>query len=219
MQPSSFHYFPLASLFFLVLVILFGLLVAALQIGFIGYAYEKMGISGRWVFGILFLSLVGSYINIPIVELGGGERTVHQSFQFMGVQYVMPVAQEVLSTVLAINVGGAIIPIALSIYLSSRMKWLCPLWLVWPSYRSLSSTWKRPIEGKGIAVSIFVPPILAAVVAMILSRSRPRRRISRGTFGIRGRQPGHIDRCRRDESARACQLRRTGCLNWRSRNV
>ena len=69
MRPSSPHFFPLAApilvAFFLALV----LLVAFIEVGFIGYAYEKIGIDRRHAFTLLMLSLLGSYVNIPVAEL------------------------------------------------------------------------------------------------------------------------------------------------------
>ena len=73
MHISTYHYWPLVPLFFLLLVVVGGLVVAALQIGVISYAYEKMGVSEGWVTALLLGSLLGSYINIPVAELGGGE--------------------------------------------------------------------------------------------------------------------------------------------------
>ena len=66
MQSSSFHTLPP---FFLLLAAIFAVVVAVLQIGILGYAYERIGISRRAAYTILFLSLVGSYVNIPIAEI------------------------------------------------------------------------------------------------------------------------------------------------------
>jgi len=167
---SSFHYIPLAPLFFFGLVLIFGLLLAALQIGILGYAYEKMGVSGRWVNGLLLLSLLGSLINIPIAEIGGTQVAQAREFSLMGVRYVVPTMEDRSSTVLAVNVGGAIIPTVLSIYLMSRnaifLRGILATLLVALVVNSLA----QPIPGKGIAVPIFVPPIIAALVGTLLSR-------------------------------------------------
>ena len=117
MHVSPFHYLPLVPLIFLLLVVVGGLVIAALQIGVISYAYEKMGVSEGWVTALLLGSLLGSYINIPIAELGGGQIVTHEEFSLMGVRHVLPIVHDWPGTVLAINVGGAIIPTALSIYL------------------------------------------------------------------------------------------------------
>jgi uncharacterized membrane protein len=170
MHVSSYHYLPLTPLFFFALVLIFGLLLAALQIGILGYAYEKMGISGRWVYGLLLLSLVGSYINIPLVELRGGQMRAEQEFTMLGVRYVVPVVRETPDTILAVNVGGAIIPTLLSIYLMWKneifLRGILGLLIVALVVHVLA----QPIQGKGIAVPIIVPPLLAALVGTLLSR-------------------------------------------------
>lgn len=170
MHISPFHYWPLVPLVFLLLVVIGGLVVAALQIGVISYAYEKMGVSEGWVTALLLGSLLGSYVNIPIAELGGGQRMSDKSFSVFGVRHVLPVVENWPGTTLAINVGGAIIPTALSIYLVARNKLLVRS-IVGVTIVALVVHWMaEPIEGKGIAVPIFVPPILSALVAMALSR-------------------------------------------------
>jgi uncharacterized membrane protein len=170
MHVSSYHYLPLSPLFFFGLVLIFGLLIAALQIGILGYAYEKMGISGRWIYGLLLMSLLGSYVNIPVAELRGGQTHAEQEFTMMGVRYVVPVVQEQPDTILAINVGGAIIPTVLSIYLMWKnevfLRGILGMFIV----ALVVHTMAEPIAGKGIAVPIVVPPLLAALVGTLLSR-------------------------------------------------
>jgi len=170
MHVSEYHYLPLVPLIFLVLAVIGVLVVAALQIGVISYAYEKMGVSESWVTALLLGSLLGSYINIPVAELGGGQRVSDEHFSIMGVEHLIPVVHNWPGTVLAVNVGGAIIPTGLSLYLAIKNK----------IYRSsvigivvvavVVHLMAQRIEGKGIAVPIFLPPILSAAVAMILSR-------------------------------------------------
>jgi uncharacterized membrane protein len=69
MPPTGLHFFPLAHPFVLGLLFFLGLLIALIEIGVIGYAYEKVGVQRRYVFALLLLSLLGSYVNIPVAEL------------------------------------------------------------------------------------------------------------------------------------------------------
>ncbi len=73
MHSSSFHSLPTPVVLFLLLGLLFLVLIAVLQIGILAYAAEKLGISRRAAYAILFLSLVGSYYNIPIAEVSGDQ--------------------------------------------------------------------------------------------------------------------------------------------------
>jgi uncharacterized membrane protein len=170
MHSSSFHTLPP---FFLLLVLLFGLLVAILQIGILGYAYEKMGISRRAAYLILFLSLAGSYVNVPIAELPGKQQVVGtQPVQdpWGGFEYWVPVINEWPGTVLAVNVGGALIPTFLSIYLVSKHQIYGQAALGTLVVTVVVHALAQPVPQMGISVPIFIPPIVSALVAMFLSR-------------------------------------------------
>ena len=62
------HYFPLSWQFLLLLFFLFIFLLIATEIGILSYAYQRIGIGKRYVFSLLLLSLLGSYINIPVFQ-------------------------------------------------------------------------------------------------------------------------------------------------------
>jgi uncharacterized membrane protein len=168
MQPSSFHYLPP---FFGILVLLFGILIAVLQIGILGYAYEKMGISRVGAYAILFFSLVGASVNIPFAEVPGGSRVFMQEVNLgWGVRGEIPVIKEWPATIIAVNVGGAVIPTALSFYFIIRNR-IYTVALIGVSIVSLVVyQLATPVPQMGISVPIFIPPIVSAVVAMLLSR-------------------------------------------------
>src|SRR2546430_10254981 len=117
MLPSSPHFFPLAYPFVLGLLFLLGLLIALIEIGVIGYAYEKVGVQRRYVFALLLLSLLGSYVNIPVAGLPAERVVSGQEVTYFGMRYVIPVVEEWPGTIIAVNVGGAVIPTILSLYL------------------------------------------------------------------------------------------------------
>src|SRR5215467_7385659 len=110
-------YGPITLIFFLAFWVLLGLLVALIQIGILQYVFDSMGISRRYMLGLLLLCLLGSYINIPIAQFPGTHERVGHIVSFYGVQYVVPEMLNYPGTVLAVNLGGAVIPFCLSIYL------------------------------------------------------------------------------------------------------
>src|SRR5437867_12606894 len=110
MHPSSLHFFPIAHPFFLGLVFLIGLVIALIEIGILGYAYEKMGVNRRYVFALLVFSLLGSYVNIPVAELPAERVLSGQEVTFLGMRYVIPLVEEWPRTLVAVNVGGAVLP-------------------------------------------------------------------------------------------------------------
>ncbi len=117
MRSSSLHYFPLAPLFLFILIALLGLVVFLIQIGLLGYAYEKIGVRREHVFALLLLSLLGSYINIPVAEMPEKEVLSGQEVIFFGVRHMIPLMETSPRTVIAVNLGGAILPTLLSLYL------------------------------------------------------------------------------------------------------
>lgn len=168
--PSILHYLPLPMPFLLGLLFLAVVALLAIEFGVLTYAYEKMGISRRAVFALLLLSWLGSYVNIPVAQLPPEHVVSHGVVSFFGMHYVIPMVTEWPGTVIALNVGGAIIPTLLSLYLVFRNS-LYLRALLGVAVVTLVVHWlAHPVRGVGIAVPIFVPPIIAALVAMLLSR-------------------------------------------------
>lgn len=168
MQSSHFHYLPP---FFGILVLLFGIMIAVLQIGILGYAYEKMGISRLVAYAILFFSLIGAGINIPIAEVPGeAEVTTQRVYVGWGRYYETPIVKNWPSTFIAINVGGALIPTALSIYFIFRHELFGSALLGVAVVTVVVHMLAKPVHGMGISVPVFIPPIVSAGVAMLLTR-------------------------------------------------
>ena len=74
----------------------------------------------QYFFGILVLTLVGSYVNLPLVQFPESQVMSPQLVTVFGVPYVVPLVTDYPGTLLAINVGGGLIPILLSLYLIAK---------------------------------------------------------------------------------------------------
>jgi uncharacterized membrane protein len=92
MQPSSVHFFPLASPFMLLFLVIGVLVLALIEVGVIGYAYARVGVPHRYVFTLLFLSLIGSYVNIPVAELPPERVLSGREIGFFGTRCHCPAA-------------------------------------------------------------------------------------------------------------------------------
>ena len=169
MQPSGMHYFPLEWPFLLALFLLFSLLVVLVELRILRYAYERMGIPSRYAMAILLLTLVGSSINIPLAEFPPEKVISGTVVHHHGMRYVVPVVRHWPGTVLAINVGGALIPILLSIYLVLKNRVLMKAALAVAVVALVTHYLAHPVRGVGITLPIFIPPIVAAVCALVLS--------------------------------------------------
>ena len=170
MYPSRFHFFPLALPFVLGLFLLVVFLVAFVEVGVLGYAYEKVGVDRRYVFTLLVLSLVGSGVNIPVAELPPERVLSGEEVLFFGMRYVVPVVEDWPRTVIAINVGGAVIPTLLSLYLVVKNGLWAPSLVAVAVVAAIVHALARPVRGVGIAVPGLVPPLVAATTALTMSR-------------------------------------------------
>ncbi|HOI59643.1 MULTISPECIES: DUF1614 domain-containing protein [unclassified Methanoculleus] len=173
---------PFSPLF---LLLLFGMLVLflfavvifpILFLTVIGATFARLGFSWWQVLFILFLTLFGSFINIPVRTLESRSATpISDRYVAMyGRLYRIP--QPVSRTVLAVNVGGALIPVAISLYLLYDSVLLSGgyllLGLALLGVGIVTVTTKlvaRPVPGLGIATPFFIPPLAALFAALILS--------------------------------------------------
>jgi len=116
------------------------------------------------------LSLAGSSINLPIMKFADEQMVREQVVPFYGVPYVIPSVEAWPATVLAVNVGGAIIPTLLSLYLIAKHELYAKA--LWGTLIVALTCYllAEPIHGVGIAIPVFYPPVIAAVVALSQSR-------------------------------------------------
>src|SRR6201987_297955 len=122
---SQVHYLPITLGLFSILVILVVGLVILIQLGILRYAYMRLGVGPGAALLLLFGSLIGSFFNIPFTVLPGQTVRSGEIVDFFGMRYVVPLVTSYPGTVLAVNVGGAVIPTLMSIYLVLRYQ----LWL------------------------------------------------------------------------------------------
>jgi len=166
---SQFHYLPLTPGSFSILVFLAVALLILIQLRILRYAYMRLGVGPGAALLLLFGSLIGSYFNIPITVLPGPPVRAGEIVEFFGMRYVVPVVVSP-STVLAINIGGAVIPTLMSAYLVLRYHlWLRAAIAIAVIAIIIHSS-ATPVRGIGIAVPVFVPVVATAILALILSR-------------------------------------------------
>jgi len=125
---------------------LFFFLVFVLPVRILAFAYRKIGVPPRYMFLIMLLTLLGQFVDIPLFSLG--------------------------RTVVAINLGGALLPILLSLYLFAQLplrgRMLIGTAIVTVVVHSVA--WIVPRQG--IAIPWLVPPLAAAAVGLLLSFRR-----------------------------------------------
>ncbi len=172
MYSSHYHYLPLAPGFFFILVAVFVAVLVMVQLGLLRYAYLRLGLSPGAALLLLATSLIGSYFNVPVAQIPGRRIVTGEIIDFFGMEYQVPVLLNQPGTTLAVNIGGAVIPALMSIYLLFRyrlwLKGLIAVALVAACVHWLAT----PVPGLGIAVPVFVPVIATAIVAVVLAREQ-----------------------------------------------
>jgi len=178
------HYFPIALPVLLLLFVLFITLLILIEVNVLEYAYQKIGINRRYVFTILLFSLLGSYVNIPVYQLPPEAVRSGGTVSFFGVPYVIPMVTEWPGTVIAVNLGGAVIPTILSIYLMAKNRLFVHGLLGTAIVAAIVHHLAHAVPGVGIALPTFTPPIVATGVALVLTRQfTPAMSYISGTLG------------------------------------
>jgi uncharacterized membrane protein len=175
---------PLILLFMLALFGLLILLFLLIMVGAISYAFDKIGLDPFAVFVLFLACLVGSYINIPVHRMRNEEVMMSQEVSFFGFRFRVP-SMARRETVLAVNVGGAIIPCLIASYLLAMTSYPFQALIGVAVVAAVSKLLARPVPGLGVAMPAFIPPIIAALVALILAPAQaPMVAYIAGTFGV-----------------------------------
>jgi uncharacterized membrane protein len=167
---SQVHYLPLTPGLFAILVMAFVGLIILIQLRILRYAYMRLGISSGAAFLLLLGSLVGSYFNIPVTELPAPSVRTGEIVDFFGMRYIVPLVSHWPGTIVAVNVGGAVIPTLMSVYLVIRYQLLASAVVATAAVTFVIHMLATPIHGLGIAVPVFAPVVTTAIVSLILSR-------------------------------------------------
>jgi len=147
---------------FLAVVIIF------IQIEVFSLVLSKLGLSPASASLLLIATFVGSALNLPVVKINSSfhydeDNPLHQNL----FRYKFKEGQ----TQIAINVGGALIPVLFSSYLilTSGIP-ISITFLAVGIVSTISYLFSRPISNLGIGMPLFVAPVSAAFTAMVLSQ-------------------------------------------------
>jgi uncharacterized membrane protein len=167
------HNFSMFAILLVVLVVVIGLIF----IGVIGAAFKDVGFSPAIIVLILVGTFVGSYVNIPILKLKTATPIIEEEHvNFFGVVYRIPrVGYGEATTIVAINVGGAVIPTLVSFYLLCKLPSTTLYALVGIAVVAVvTHAVARPVKGVGITTPFLIAPIVAALLAYVLPSGAPR---------------------------------------------
>ena len=167
------NYLPTTLPLFSLLAGLLLLLLVLIQVEALRFVYLRLGIAPITAFGLLSASLLGSYVNMPVWRLADQHVVRGEAVTIYGLPYVMPVEVDWPGTIVAVNVGGAVIPALLSLYLLAVNR----LWLRGVAaiavVAAVCHLLAVPVPGLGIGMPAFIPPIVATLAALLIAPARP----------------------------------------------
>jgi uncharacterized membrane protein len=163
---KQMFFFPAGCLIIILFILFLPVLFVLGYFHIVAIGFEKLGISPEITVFLLLAILIGSAVNIPL----GRKKLIRvEEPRFFGLWS----SPKIEAQGLAINLGGAVIPILLSFYF---------LYLIWLGELSvkpvlaavllmtvLSKILARVIPGAGISMPAFIPPIFSAVFALLLA--------------------------------------------------
>jgi uncharacterized membrane protein len=154
----------------LLLLVLLPLLYAGLMAASLAKLHISHAVAAQLVIAIV----LGSFINIPITRISQPEELVANPLATFGLDQLFPrLRRPRRETVIAVNVGGCLIPLGIAAYQLGFLAEHGADLLVKTAVAALITTAvcyviARPVPGLGIAMPGFVPPIVSALTAVLL---------------------------------------------------
>ncbi|MBA1146236.1 DUF1614 domain-containing protein [Ectothiorhodospiraceae bacterium WFHF3C12] len=161
------------------------MLFALIQIGALSIAFDKLGLSMSSAMLLLMSSLLGSGINLPLFTIDArGPQNMQRPQPPAWLNAGLPLREG--KVLVAMNVGGGLLPIAFSAYLLANYPLpLGTVALAIAIQAAVCFAASRPIPRLGIGMPILLAPITAALIAVLLlpEQSPPLAYVC-GTMGV-----------------------------------
>jgi len=169
---------------FILLIAALALLVAAIQIGVLTVAFEKLDLSADSAYLLFITILGGSLINLPLFSMKSEPPNLEaMPPQLRELYRGMPYTGK---TIVMANVGGCVVPAAFCLYLLAHHPLnIFYVVLAVAAVTLLSFKTSRSVPGIGMGMPILFAPVLAALVSVALdpANAAPMAFIS-GTLGV-----------------------------------
>ncbi len=163
---------------------LLAMLMAGIQVGVLTIAFEKLDLTRDSALLLLITIMAGSMINLPLFSMKSERPNLDEmppelSELYRGIPYTG-------RTIVMVNVGGCLAPSAFCFYLMAHHPMnLFNVAVAVIAVALLSYKMSRSIPGVGLGMPVFLAPLLAALVSVLLSpqNAAPMAFIS-GTLGV-----------------------------------
>ncbi len=166
---------------------LFGLvfLFVLIQVGALQIAFDKLGLEPEAGMTLLFASLLGSLVNLPLFRMEAEEPAEPPPEPFRSLLKHRQIPFEGYTTV-AVNLGGCLLPLTFSTYLVLNAgAQLFDYVLAVITVSAVSYYASRPLPGIGIGMPIIIAPLAAAIAGIVIDPEHsPALAYVGGTLGV-----------------------------------
>ncbi len=176
---------PFSPLHFFLVLLFITWIVFAINLELVSLTFAKLGLAADSALELLLTSLLGSAINLPLLSLRSSAPPETVKAAFHGLLRA-PERAFTGRTLVAVNVGGCLVPLFFSVFLlQHRSIPTGPLLLAIAIVSAVSFAASRPVAGLGVAMPVFVAPVTAALAAAFLGGAEraPMAYIA-GTLGV-----------------------------------
>ncbi len=161
----------LMLLLFLILLAVSPFLFANLMLT----SLEELHLSPPAALALVIAMFIGGLINIPITTIRRNKSVPEHPLAIYGLSDFWPQTERnTQQTIIAVNLGGCVIPLAISLYEIAYLAASAPvallLGMVGCAFNiAICYFVARPIKGIGIAMPGFLSPLVAAAFALLLT--------------------------------------------------
>lgn len=163
-------YLPVSILLFILLLLVFPFIWFALTIDVVQIAVAKLGFSANAALFLLAAIIIGGTINIPLYKVESSVEIIDDFSdlwvrQFFGI----PLPRIHQKTIVALNVGGGLIPVLLAFYQFRHANPLAIV-LVTAIVTIVSYFAARVVPGIGIQMNPLLAPLTAAIASAFVTK-------------------------------------------------
>jgi uncharacterized membrane protein len=161
----------LSLIIFLIMAVLFPFVFGELMLA----SLSKLHLSPSTALTLVIAIFVGGLVNIPVKSVVNDRDVVSHPLAVYGLSDLWPQLQRVRrETIIAVNVGGCLIPVGLVVYEIIQLATFNPPALFAVAVGCVVNSLvcyfiARPVTGTGIVMPGVISPIIAASVALLLA--------------------------------------------------
>jgi uncharacterized membrane protein len=174
---------PVSLLYFLILFLTFGIIAGVILLIVGDLLVTGLGIPPTWVDVFLLVSLMGSFLNIPVATLESRVPVLRlRRVIAFGVNWQIPSVEfGVTKTHVMVNVGGALLPVVTSAWILGYSIPLAPhpaahyvaSLVVLIVVMVIVNRTAQVIEGLGVATPALIPPVVTALATIAIDYFSP----------------------------------------------